>query len=83
MSCPYCHADHKWKWNRTRWMRFTPGHMRNWRCSECGHEFIRWLGFICMKHATAHVIVVLWHWLVAFAILLGAAWFLPTLFQGR
>ena len=38
---------------RQRWMRVTPGRMRNMRCSSCGAEFTQWMGFIPLRHALA------------------------------
>ena len=77
--CPYCRSREKWNMGRTRWMRWTPGHMRNWRCGRCGHEFAVWLRLFTMRHGFARGLVTAWHWILVSALLLAAAWGLPPL----
>ena len=71
MRCPYCKGTEHWKWNRPRWLRFPPGSMKNFRCSECGQEYILWFGYIPIRMRTARSVVRVWHW--TFGILLAAA----------
>ncbi len=41
-------------------MHYTPGSMKNMRCSTCGAEFTKWLEFFPMRHSTAKKLTVLW-----------------------
>jgi len=64
---------------RQRWMRVTPGHMRNMRCSNCGAEFTQWLGFIPLRHAFAHKLTVLWHAVLLLALFTSLGFLIPAL----
>ncbi len=66
---------------RQRWMRVTPGSMRNMRCSSCGAEFTKWLGFIPLRHAFARKLTNLWHAALLLVLFLGLGVLIPVLFQ--
>lgn len=82
MHCPYCHGTEHWKWNRPRWLRLPPGSMKNWRCSECGQEYIVWFDYIPIRQRTAHVVVRAWHVLLGLLLLVVLAFGLPALLRG-
>ncbi len=82
MRCPYCRFSKYWKPGRPNWMHWTPGPMKNVRCSRCGHEFAIWLGFIRLRHRTAKPLVKLWNWTLIFAVVLGLASVLPKVLAG-
>lgn len=62
-----------------RWMRVTPGSIENMRCSDCGAEFTRWIGFIPLRHSTARRMTVLWHAVLWIALCLTLGYAIPTL----
>jgi hypothetical protein len=53
--------------------------MRNRRCSDCGSEFARWLGFLPLTHAAAHRLVFAWIFLLSalgvVGLTLAVVWF--------
>ena len=76
MKCPYCGKSERWKWNRPRWMRWTPGPMELWRCASCGKEFTIWWWMFPLQNHVARRIVSCW-WLVApFVLLFLVSFFL-------
>ena len=79
MKCPYCRCDDSWKMMRQRWMRFTPGSMRNMRCSSCGAEFTKWLGFIPLRHAFARKLTHLWHAVLLLVLFTSLGFLIPAL----
>jgi len=80
MRCPYCKSSANWKMRTPGWVRYTPGPMRNMRCSDCGHEYIKWFGIFAMFHKTARIFVFSWwgFWIAAF--FLSLAWHIPKMF---
>lgn len=64
---------------RQRWMRATPGRMRNMRCSNCGAEFTQWLGFIALRHSFANRMTTLWHAVLLLAVFMAFAFLAPVL----
>mgnify|MGYP003397064021 FL=1 len=64
MKCPYCSSKNNWRMHKPLWLKFTPGKMDNMRCSDCGHEYIRWLAIFSIKHEKARRIVGVWRFLV-------------------
>lgn len=64
---------------RQRWMRVTPGHMRNMRCSNCGAEFTLWMGFISLRHSFARKLTNLWHAVLLLAIFTTLGFLIPML----
>lgn len=84
MKCPYCKNTEIWKMYKPNWVKFTPGPMSNRRCNRCGQEFIRWFGFLPIKHRLARVLIGLWHFILALLLIGFSIYFirfLPTLFQ--
>lgn len=81
MKCPYCHHRESWKMMRRRWMRVTPGHMRNMRCSNCGAEFIQWMRTFPLTHQTAHRMVSIYHGFLWVLLCLALGFGVPFLFQ--
>lgn len=67
MKCPYCGSKDKWRMHRPTWMIFTPGKMDNMRCSNCGHEYTRWISIFSIKNSKAKKIISFWHF-ITFAI---------------
>lgn len=63
-----------------RWMRITPGSIKNMRCSDCGAEFTKWLGFIPLRHTTARRMTILWHAILLLALSLSLGYAIPSLF---
>ena len=61
------------------WMRVTPGHMRNMRCSTCGAEFTQWFGFIPLRHAFARKLTILWHAVLLLALFTALGFLVPSL----
>ncbi|MCL1909368.1 MAG: hypothetical protein FWG05_00360 [Kiritimatiellaeota bacterium] len=60
-----------------RWVRFTPGPMRNMRCSDCRREYMRWLGVFGIGHKTARFFTYAWRGLWIAAVMFSIAWYLP------
>ena len=81
MKCPYCGGTEHWKWNNPEWMKWTPGGMRYWRCSECGREYVVWFGLFPIRTDSARSLVVAWHWFLAIAALGLFAWGIPALLR--
>ncbi len=80
MKCPYCGSKEKWRMHKPLWMKFAPGKMDNMRCSDCGHEYTRWLHIISMKNNKAKAIIGFWHF-IAFFILMTIIAFVITIFM--
>lgn len=66
MKCPYCGSKDKWRMHRPTWMKLTPGKMDNMRCSDCGHEYTKWLLIFAMKNSKAKKLISAWHFIVFF-----------------
>lgn len=79
MKCPYCKSKELWRMRPQRWMQFTPGSMKNMRCSNCGAEFTKWLEFITMRHSHAKRLTVLWHALLWILLCLSLGFAIPAL----
>jgi len=79
MKCPYCKSRDSWKMRKQRWMRVTPGDMKNMRCSDCGAEYTRWNGFLPLRHSTARRLTILWHALLWVLLCLTLGYAIPTL----
>jgi len=59
----------------TPWMQFMLW-ASNRRCSQCGHEFCRWLGMMSMRHANAkRMCLAFWFTFIALAIVGTGAFF--------
>ncbi len=65
-----------------RWMGRIP-RMRNRRCSDCGCEFARWLGFISLSQAAARRLVFFWLLLVSALGVVGVTLATAWLFELR
>ncbi|MBQ2281153.1 MAG: hypothetical protein II332_00080 [Kiritimatiellae bacterium] len=66
MKCPYCGSKSKWRMHRPTWMKVTPGQMDNIRCSNCGHEFTRWLAVFSLKNSLVKKLIAIWHFILFF-----------------
>jgi len=55
--------------------------LKNRRCSTCGHEYARWLGFISLRHETARMLVNIWVFLIMTAISVGFGLGIAQLFH--
>ena len=65
-----------------RWMGRIP-RMRNRRCSDCGSEFARWLGFLPLSHTAARRLVSFWLLLVSALCVVGATLAAAWLYELR
>lgn len=79
MKCPYCKCDDSWKMMKQRWMRYTPGDMKNMRCSSCGTEFTKWFGFIPLRHSTAKRMTLIWQSLLLILLFVSMGFLIPAL----
>lgn len=68
--------------HRPIWMKFTPGKMDNMRCSNCGHEYTRWLSIFSIKNSKAQKIIGVWHFIMFFVLIILIA-FIVTLFLSK
>ncbi len=80
MKCAYCGARENWSMMRYPWMTRIP-FMKNRRCSTCGREYARWLGFISLRHETARVLVNAWVFLLLVALSVGVGLGIAQLFR--
>ena len=79
MTCPYCKSKKNWKMKTPEWVRLSPGPMYNRRCSDCGQEFIHWLGTFSVRQATARLFIRLWYGFWIAVIVLGLAYSITRL----
>lgn len=81
MRCPYCGGDESWRMKQPHWMVFTPGPMRNMRCSNCGAEFKKWFFFIPLRDDSTRKLLRVWHVILLFGSGVAVGFLIPAAFR--
>lgn len=81
MKCPYCRGDESWRMKQPHWMKFTPGPMRNMRCSNCGAEFTKWFLFFPLRGDSTRKLLRMWHVILLFGGGIAVGFLIPAAYR--